>query len=121
MIAKLLLCPVAQLADLELTHLVGQRLPGPGDVAVGFGLCKRLVDIVGAHIGDHLIAAPALVVHAGIDNQANGAEELGVEAAVVGDGVGVEADFLAQLFGIKRPAFGVGRVASAETELGKTL
>src|SRR5690349_2106579 len=33
-----LLGAVAQLADLELAHLVRQRLPRPGDVAVGLRL-----------------------------------------------------------------------------------
>ena len=57
---------------------------------------------------------------AGVDDETDGAEELGVEAAVVADGVLVEADLFAELLGVERPAFGVGAKAGVETELGQT-
>ena len=43
-----------------LPHLVGQRLPWPRDVAVSLGLREDGVDIVLAHVGDHLVARPPL-------------------------------------------------------------
>ena len=119
--AELFLRALAELEDLELAELVGAGLRGPRDVAVGLGLDERLVDVVLAHVVDDLIAGPALRVDAGVDDEADGAEELGVEAAVVADGVLIEADFFAELLGVERPAFGVGAEAGVEAELGQAL
>ena len=60
----------AQLADLQLADLVGQRLARVGDVAVDLG-----IDIGGGqrgivgHEGDRLLLGPALGVDAGVDHQ----------------------------------------------------
>ncbi len=58
---------------------------------------------------------------AGVDDEADGAEELGVEAAVVADGVLVEADLFAELLGVEGPAFGVGAEAGVKAELRQAL
>ena len=72
--------------------------------------------------GYGLVAGPALGVHAGVDDEADGAEEFRGETAVVGDGVLVEADVFAELLGVEAPALGVGGEASAvEAELGQTF
>ncbi len=60
-------------------------------------------------------------MNAGVDDEANGAKELGVEAAVVADGILIEADFFAKLLGVERPAFGVCAEACVEAELGQAL
>ena len=73
--SQLLLGMVAEFANLELPEFLAERLSGPGDVAVGLGLDRGLVDGTGlAHEFDDLIATPALGVNAGVDNQAHGAE-----------------------------------------------
>ena len=56
---------------------------------------------------------------AGVDDQADGAEEFAREAAVVADRVLVEADLLAELLGVERPALGVAGVAAVLAELGQ--
>ena len=119
--AEFFLCALAEFEDLELAEFVGAGLRGPRDVAVGFGLDERLVDVVLAHVVDDLIARPALGVDAGVDDEADGAEEFGVEAAVVANGVLVEAHLFAELFGVECPAFGVGAEAGMEAELGQAL
>src|SRR3546814_13726441 len=57
----------AQRLDLQLADLVGQRLPGPRDVAFGFG--GRLGFAFGGiveHVLDHLLAGPVLAMQAGV-------------------------------------------------------
>ncbi len=111
--AELVASFFAEFSDFELAEFVGESLTGVGDVAVGFGLGERLVDVVAEHVIDDLLAGPAHVVKAGVDDEADGAEEFRVEAAVVADGVLVEADLLAELFRVKCPALDVGGGAAA--------
>ena len=68
---------------------------------------------------DHLLARPVLRVNAGIDDEADRAPHVGFEAAVVGVGVLVEADLLAEPLGVERPAFGERRVVALPAELGQ--
>ena len=58
----------------------------------------------------HLLPGPALVVHAGVEHEPDGAEQLVRQTPEIGVRVFVEADLLAQPFGIERPAFDVGAV-----------
>ncbi len=101
-------CFGAQLEDMQLADHVGQRLPGPDDVAVHFG-----VDILSGecrivlHVADGALAAPAIVMNAGVHHQAHGAPHLIIQIAEFGVGGGVKAEFVAQRFGIQRPAFAV--------------
>src|ERR1043166_2445432 len=70
----------AKLANLQLADLVAARLAGPGDVAIGLGLDRRLVDRVRlAHEVDDLIAAPSQMVNAGVHHETDGAEKLRTE------------------------------------------
>ena len=112
-----LLGPLAQLEDLELAELVGQRLARPGDVAVGLGLDRRLVlrRMLVEEV-DHLLARPVLVVHAGVEHQPIGAQQFIGQMAVVAQRVLIETDFLAEPLGIQRPAFDVGGVAGLLAE-----
>ena len=76
--------PRAQLADLQLADLVGQRLAGVGDVAIdlGFdiGVGKRGIVV---HEGDRLLLGPALGVDAGVDHQPGRAPHLIAQPAHV--------------------------------------
>ena len=109
---KRFLRAVAQLQNLHLPDLVGQRLARPSNVAVHLGLHAGLIHVrVLVEVLDHLVAGPALGVDAGIDHQADGAPDVGFQAAVVGVGVLVEANVLAQPLGVERPSLRVGRVA----------
>ena len=125
LVAQRLLGSRAQRQDLQLAGLVRQRLPGPGDVAVGLGLHVGLVLAgMGVEEIDHLLARPVLVVHTGVEHQAIGAQQLIGQAAVVGQRVLVEAHLLAQLLGIQRPALDIGGVAGLLAErrqLGQAL
>jgi hypothetical protein len=49
----------------------------------------------------------------GIDNQAHGAKKLRRKAAVVGDGILIEANLFAELLSLQGPAFDIG--VEAET------
>ena len=59
-----------------------------------------------------------LGVDAGVDHQADGAPDVGFEAAVIGVRVLVKADILAQMLGVERPALDVGRVFAVFAEGG---
>ena len=65
-----------QLQELQLPHFIRQRLSRIGDVAVHLGLQIgfRLVGVFMKEV-DHLLACPMLIVNAGIDDQAAGAEK----------------------------------------------
>ena len=56
----------------------------------------------------------------GVDDQAYGAKEFRREAAVIGDGILVEADLFAELLCVQSPPFDVRVEAEAvEAELGQ--
>ena len=59
-----------------------------------------------------------LVVDAGVDYQTDGAPDVGLEAAVVGVGVLVEAYVFAEMLGIECPALDEGRVLVIFSEGG---
>jgi hypothetical protein len=58
-------------------------------------------------------------VDAGVYNKTHRPEQFRAEAAVVGTRVQIEADLLAELLGVKSPAFSVGRVSAVLAELGE--
>src|SRR6476646_4456608 len=66
---------LAELANGELSHLIGQRLSGPRDVTVGLGLGHGIDYVVGVHVIDDLLTGPVLVVNARVYYEANSAEE----------------------------------------------
>src|SRR3546814_11694462 len=69
---------------------------------------------------DRLLAGPARVVDAGVDDEAGGAPQLHAEAAEIGIGIVVEAHVLAELLGLEAPALGIGCDA-AELAEGRHL
>src|SRR3546814_16848787 len=88
-----------------------------GDVR-SFGGAERVVII-----GDRLLAAPAIMVEAGVDDQARGAEHIGLQIAELAPRVVcVDAHLVGELFGIKAPAPGIARISgerSGERRVGK--
>src|SRR5215469_2434975 len=73
---QLFLGALPQLAEFQLTEFVAESLGGPGDVAVRFGLDRRLVDSSGlAHEFYDLVSSPSLGVDPGIDHQAYRAKQ----------------------------------------------
>ena len=111
----------AELDDFELSDFVAQCLAGPGDVTVDLGLDVGVVHRgVRAEIVEHLLARPVHGMDAGIDDEADGAPGIGLESSVVGPGVLVKADVLAEALGIESPAFGVGGVVNVLAEVRKS-
>src|ERR1019366_9164492 len=106
--AQFFLSACAKLADLELAEFITEGLRGPRDVAVGLGLDGGLINRAGLpHEVHDLLAGPSFRMDSGIDDQANSAKELRGEAAVIGDGILVEADLFAELLCVQGPAFDV--------------
>jgi len=109
--------PRAQLLDAQLADLVGERLPGPGDVAIDL-----VDDVVLALRGvrleelDRLLARPALVVQAGVDDEPHGAPHLVGELAELVVGILVEPHFLAEALAVQRPALDERRRLEAAAE-----
>src|SRR4029077_738479 len=103
---------VAQFQNFKLAEFVRKCLRGNGDVAIGFGLHARLVFVrVRVEKVDHLLARPMLVMHAGIEHQADGAQHFIRQAAVIRVGILVEPDIFSETLGIERPALNVTGVA----------
>ena len=70
---------------------------------------------------DHLLAGPVLRVDAGVDDKTDGAPDIALQAAVIGVGILVEADILAEPFGVEPPALGVGGVVLEFAEFRHAL
>ena len=99
----------AGLGPDAMADLVTGRLPRLGAVAFDLPLAARLSKAgLFHHIGGRLLAAPALGVNAGVDHQPRRAEEEGLEIARAVERRRIAAQLIRQLFGIKRPAFGIG-------------
>src|SRR5436190_1861924 len=102
----------AELEDLQHADLVRARLPRHDDVALHFLGWDAVVD--------RLLARPVLGVEAGVDHQAAGAEELGVELAKVTLHITVVPPELGrELLGVERPALGEGRDAAEGAALAE--
>ena len=97
----------------DLADHVAAGLARPNDVA--FDLGDRAAFLVAhglGHVLDGLLAAPLLVVHAGVDHQAHGAEQGVVQHAdLAARVVLVDAHLDGQLLGIERPTLGIAREA----------
>src|SRR5690606_12559916 len=65
---------------------------------------------VGHHPVDRLFTRPARMVDAGVDDHAAGPEKLPLQITDPADRIAlIGADFVGQLLGVERPAFGPGR------------
>src|SRR3546814_6788282 len=99
-----------------LADHIARRLTRPhaitldlGDVR-SFGGAERVVII-----GDRLLAAPAIMVEAGVDDQARGAEHIGLQIAELAPRVVcVDAHLVGELFGIEAPALGIDRISGED-------
>src|SRR5665213_1477400 len=65
----------------------------------------------------HLLAGPVLGVHAGIDNQANGAPHVAFKAAVIRVWIPIKSNVFSKALGIQSPALGIGSVSTEFSEL----
>ena len=121
-IPERLLGACAQLADLELAELVGERLAGDGHVALGLRDAARLAGgTVRLDVVEHLLARPALGVQARVHHQADRAEQLALEAAEILVRVGIHSEVRPERLGVEAPALAVGRVAAEAAEPGQFL
>ena len=117
LVTQALLRAIAQFTDLELTNLVCQCLTWNGHETLGFRYSTRFFDRrIRVHEVEHVLSRPFLCMQAGINNQANSAPELSVQCTKVLIRIGIDADFLAERFGIETPAFGECRVAAKAPE-----
>src|SRR5262245_49669204 len=101
---------IAQAIDGAVADLVAAGLAWPGAIAVDLALHFVGIGAVFAHEEvDALRARPALRVNAGVDDQAAGAEGERLQIAEAANReIVIDAEFVGQLLGVKRPAFGIG-------------
>ncbi len=110
------------LQNRVLTQIIGERLRRPGDIAVDLGLDFMLRQRrVLPQIIERLLAAPALRMNAGVDDQPRRPPDLIVEHAEPVVRRLVHAHLLTQPLAIKRPAFAVGREVGVLAELRLVL
>src|SRR3546814_2509277 len=102
-----------------MADLVAAGLAGPTAIAVDFaGDLQRVRPVALDEEFDRFLACPALGVEAGVDDEAAGAEGERLEIAEPPDlEIVVEAEFVGELLGIKRPAFAIGRSEEHTSEL----
>ena len=120
--AERLLRPGPELADLQLAHLVGQRLPGMDDVPVHLvGDVQLLPGRVLQEVLDGPRAAPALHVHPGVDHQADRAPHLVGQLPGLVRRVVHQPQLVGQPLGVEAPALAEGHVVAVAAEGGQVL
>ena len=117
-VPSVLLGASAQLLDLQLAELVGERLARPGDVAVDLrlDLVERQRGVRG-QVVDGLLARPAHRVDAGVDDEAAGAPHLVGQPAEVAVGIRVDARLEAQPLAVEPPALAERRDVGVAAEI----
>src|SRR6266404_708169 len=112
----------AQLSDLELAQLVGQRLPRPHDVAVDLDR-DVLIGLTGVVLEklDGLLARPVHRVHSGVDHQPHRAPHFVAELPELGIRIGVQPKILAKTLAVQRPAFHERGVADVPAKLRRVF
>src|SRR5256885_3463153 len=104
----------AQLEELALAEHVSEGLRRIGEVAIDFAHREILVQAtLPCHVRDGLVARPVVRMDAGIDYEARGAKELGLQMPVVLVGILVEAEIEAELLRVERPALAVRHVPAS--------
>src|SRR6266508_5150005 len=95
--------------NLTLADFVGQRLAGPDDVPIDFvnSLALAEPDVVEEEL-DRLLARPAQVMDAGVDDKSTASPRLIAEHAEARPRIGIEAQLVGESLGIQRPAFDEG-------------
>ena len=82
--AKLLLGPIAEIENLELTDLIAEALSRPCNIPVNFGLDRRLISgSAFAEVGYRLFAGPTFGVNSRIDDKADRAHQFQIEPSIV--------------------------------------
>ena len=110
--------PLAQRAPAGLADLVAGRLARPDAIALDLGRDRAFLVAEGFdHVADRLLAAPALVVEAGVDDAAGGAEHEALQIAELAERVVlVDAHLVGQRLGIEAPALGIDRIERQPAE-----
>src|SRR5207248_1064267 len=98
----------AERPDRQLAHFVRERLSRQRDVAID--LSNRLLWRVCAKVLDRLIARPAELMNARIDDQTNGAKSFTGELSVPAVRVAVEPQLRPKGLRIQRPSLRKRRV-----------
>ena len=106
----------AQRLDLALADLVGQRLAGPADVAVGLDHRVGLRQPGRAEEVDRALARPAQGVEPGVDDEPGRAPGLRVEHPEPLGLVAEEAHLVGQPLAVQAPALDVGAADAARAE-----
>ena len=105
----------------DLANLVGAGLTGHDDIPLHFA-DNRLVGVgrMSLHVSNGRLARPASVVNAGIHHQPYRPEQFRIEIAQFTVGIIlIAAQFTSQFFGVKGPAFSVGRKRYQPAEEGQ--
>nr|WP_232508378.1 hypothetical protein [Qipengyuania flava] len=112
----------AQLLDLQFADLVAQRLPRHRDVSGNFVF--RIIARIAVldHVFDRLFAGPAERMHAGIDHQPHRALQFSVfQRLQPVDRIVIQAEFVAQAFGIECPALAIGGKPAVTQQIGQAF
>src|SRR3989442_425158 len=113
---------VAQLAELELPDLVGERLAGVHDVAVHLDddVLLSLRCVVLEEV-DRLLARPPHRVNPGVEHETHGAPHFVGELAELGVRVLIHAELGPEALGVEPPALDERGVATVPAELGQAV
>src|SRR5687768_15820033 len=115
-------CVLAQLANLQLTDLVGERLSGPGDVPVDLdGDVMQRLAAVHREVIDGVLTRPPHRVQPRVDHEAHGTPHIVRECAESRIGIGVQPQIAAKRFGVQTPPFDERGESEVFAELGNVL
>ena len=121
LVAESLPGAIPQFQNLELAHLVGQGLAGPGDVAIHLGLDAGVVDVgVVVEVLDHWPGGSSVGSGRRCRRLIGWRARYRLRAARVGVGL-IEAHVLAQPLGVEAPTLDVSGIALIFAESGNAL
>src|SRR5918999_2077138 len=121
-VAKLALSVIAQLANFQLSDLVGERLTGPRDVPVNLdGDVVQRLAAVGREIVDGLLPAPSHRVQPRVEHQSHGPPHVVRQRTKSRVRIRVQAQIVAKGFGVKSPPFDERGEAQMLPELRNVL
>src|SRR6267143_2432715 len=112
----------AQLFDLQLADLVGERLARPYDVAIDFhGDVMLRLPGIGLEVVDGVLARPPHRMDAGVEDEADGTPHLVGELPEFAVRIFVETELVAETLAVESPTLNERRVATVPPELRHSL